>query len=331
MLASRSLVTMVWLTGCVNMSAPLVSIIVPTFNRAKYLQEAIQSIQQQSFQGWELVVIDDGSVDDTATILDRLCSIDPRINYRKQENRGSGAARNHGLSIAQGSYVAFLDSDDRYLPLGLETLVQAITAGHRRLIYGDYVVFDEADGTTKPIRASAPLARPRLALQFLIPRANPILPSATIVERRALEEIGGFDETFRTGQAVELWSRFTRRHDIHRLGKQVTVYRRHPGQVTRDLVQRRLDYDRIGLKTLNSIDPAEWFPAESPIKTAQGLDDLYRLLMGGKFALVDTALRILQRAQQLAPSQGRMKTIDALERNADALLEKRYGTALRAL
>lgn len=309
---------------------PIVSIIIPTFNRAQYVQEAIQSVQLQGFQEWELIIIDDGSTDNTGEILDRLCLLDKRIHYRKQENRGSGAARNHGLSIAQGQYVSFLDSDDRYLPGGLEALVRAMVSGQRRLVYGDFVIFDESDKTSRAIRAAAPLERPRLALQFLIPRANPILPSATIVQRSALEEIGGFDESFRTGQVVELWSRFTRINDIHRLGRAVTVYRRHPGQVTKNLVQRRLDYDRIGLKTLASVDPTEWFPAETPIITAQALDGLAKRLLTGNFVLVDTALRILMSSQKIAPSAGRMKVINGLEQNADTLLKNRYGIALRA-
>lgn len=92
---------------------PAVSIVLPTYNRADVIGRALDSVHRQTFADWELIVVDDGSTDGTATLFQ---DSDPRIRYVRQENRGVYAARNRGLSLAQGRYITFLDSDDEWLP-----------------------------------------------------------------------------------------------------------------------------------------------------------------------------------------------------------------------
>src|SRR5262245_49674035 len=96
---------------------PLVSVVMPTYNRADTIQRAIKSVQAQTFADWELIVIDDGSTDDTAAFIDQS---DPRVKVIRQENRGFVGARNRGLSEGIGKYFAFLDSDDEWMPFHLE-------------------------------------------------------------------------------------------------------------------------------------------------------------------------------------------------------------------
>src|SRR6266851_7972183 len=94
---------------------PIVSVIIPTHNRRDFLPGAIASVLAQTFTDWELVVIDDGSQDDTASVIAPfLC--DPRVRYEVQPQQGRSAARNRGIQMARSEWVAFLDSDDRYLP-----------------------------------------------------------------------------------------------------------------------------------------------------------------------------------------------------------------------
>lgn len=104
---------------------PKVSIILPTFNRADTIMRAIRSAQTQTFADWELIVVDDGSKDDTAAIIG---NVDPRITVIRQENRGMTEARNTALRAAQGDYFAFLDSDDEFLPHHLELCVAFLDA-----------------------------------------------------------------------------------------------------------------------------------------------------------------------------------------------------------
>jgi glycosyltransferase involved in cell wall biosynthesis len=103
----------------------LVSIIMPTFNRADTIKRAIRSVQAQTFTDWELIVVDDGSTDDTAA---RIEGCDPRLKLIRQENQGTAGARNTGLRASAGSYIAFLDSDDEWLPHHLELCVRFLEA-----------------------------------------------------------------------------------------------------------------------------------------------------------------------------------------------------------
>ena len=106
---------------------PRVSVILPTFNRARFLPEAFASIRDQSFEDWELVVVDDGSTDQTAEVVADLSrSLHQPVVYRRQENQGAYGARNTGLDLARGAYIAFFDSDDLWLPQHLSRSVAAL-------------------------------------------------------------------------------------------------------------------------------------------------------------------------------------------------------------
>lgn len=111
----------------VSSDRPAVSIILPTYNRAKFLPQAFPSIRSQTFTDWELIVVDDGSTDDTAAVVaERTREWSQPVRYVRQENQGAYGARNTGLDLACGEYVAFFDSDDVWLPEYLERLVTAL-------------------------------------------------------------------------------------------------------------------------------------------------------------------------------------------------------------
>ena len=110
------------------MSAGKVSVIIPTFNRAYCLPTALGSLQQQSYPDWEAVVVDDGSTDGTAALLEKLGHEDPRIRYHYQSNAGVSAARNAGLRLSSGAYVGFLDSDDAWEPWKVAAQVACFAA-----------------------------------------------------------------------------------------------------------------------------------------------------------------------------------------------------------
>jgi len=127
------------------MAQPAVSVIVPTFNRAPLLPRALDSIIAQTYDDWEIVLVDDGSTDDTPAVADRYAQrLGDRITVLRQDNRGSSAARNRGIEASRGRYVAFLDSDDEFALTKLER--QMALFGRRRelgLVYADYAYVDE--------------------------------------------------------------------------------------------------------------------------------------------------------------------------------------------
>src|SRR5437870_12319582 len=106
-----------------SQSQPLVSIIVPSYNYAHFIGEALQSIQSQTYSNWECIVVDDGSTDDTGALVRQLAEKDGRIKYVRQENRGLAAARNAGMANSEGVYFQFLDADDLLEPQKLERQV----------------------------------------------------------------------------------------------------------------------------------------------------------------------------------------------------------------
>jgi glycosyltransferase involved in cell wall biosynthesis len=136
--------------------APYISVITPTFNRARLLPRAIESVLVQSFDDLEYIIVDDGSTDNTHKEIRELIESDSRIHYHRSENKGTAMARDLGCSIAKGSYITFLDSDDEYLPNHLESRVAIISAQpaiellHGGVeIIGDPFVADKDDPSRK--------------------------------------------------------------------------------------------------------------------------------------------------------------------------------------
>lgn len=130
----------------------LVSIIVPCYNAASTIERAIRSVRQQSVEHWELILVDDGSSDDTAARISSIC--DSRIRLIHQENQGPSAARNHGMDLAQGEWLCFLDADDTLLPEALSTLLSAVTPDTDIVVgcYQDITDTGSGEASSAPVR-----------------------------------------------------------------------------------------------------------------------------------------------------------------------------------
>ena len=205
-----------------------VSVVIPCFNQAHYLGEAIESVLAQTLEGAELVVVDDGSADNSFEVAGRY----PGLNRLRQENRGVAAARNAGLAASGGCYVVFLDADDRLMPdaleLGTEMLATrpqaAFAAGMSRDIRGDGAPIESR---LQPL-VTADHYRRLLEGCF-------IWSGSSVVHRRtALEHIGGFDQSFSAADDYDLYLRIAREFPIHCHDSVVTEYRRHGSNTTRD-------------------------------------------------------------------------------------------------
>jgi glycosyltransferase involved in cell wall biosynthesis len=135
----------------VTSGRPVVSIILPTYNRAPFLDEAFESIRRQTLADWNLIVVDDGSTDDTATVVERWKTRLPNLIYVRQDNRGAYGARNTGLDRSTGNFVAFFDSDDLWLPHHLERSVAACeTAPELDWVYAACRSVDAAGREVQP-------------------------------------------------------------------------------------------------------------------------------------------------------------------------------------
>jgi glycosyltransferase involved in cell wall biosynthesis len=178
----------------------LVSIIIPTYNRAKLLKEAVDSVLTQTYRDLEIIVVDDGSTDETSALM---ATYGERVRYIRQENAGVSAARNRGICASTGKYIGFLDDDDTYLATKIERQVEYLTK-HPEIgfVHCRYYVMDEAGNYLHKIG--------------LLPEGN-VLPellcrnflwmSAPLISRACLEQVGGFDEHLSTAADYDLWLR----------------------------------------------------------------------------------------------------------------------------
>ena len=179
-------------------SSPLVSVIVPTYNRAEVISGAVESVLAQTYKNIEIVVVDDGSTDDTQAKLEEYAG---RIRVVRQANRGPAAARNHGIQVALGEIIAFLDSDDLWLPTKLARQVALLTAGgdsvpcclcnaRLRSAHGDDELSFHVAQIYPPFEQGIWLNPAEvLATRFVF------FNQAVAVRRWALDKIGGFDES----------------------------------------------------------------------------------------------------------------------------------------
>ena len=202
-------------------SVPPVSVIIPTYNSASSLRAAIQSVLDQSYSEFEVLVIDDGSTDDTEGVVR---SFDNHVSYFRQENRGAGAARNHGIARCHGKYVAFLDSDDLWLPTKLAEQIPILDRDAEiGLAYTDWAVVPE-QGEPEPSYLSSQPAASGYVFDQLV-QCGFILTSGTVVRRSCLDEIGNFDEDLSIAQDYDLWLRISYRWKVALLNKPLVIKR----------------------------------------------------------------------------------------------------------
>jgi glycosyltransferase involved in cell wall biosynthesis len=221
--------------------AALVSVVTATYNTAPYLEQAIASILAQDYPAWELIIVDDGSTDDTGAILDRYAN-DPRITVIRQPNRGQAAAKNRGIAAAQGRYVGFCDADDAWLPDKLTRQVPCFdAAGRIGVVYGESLWID-AQGRPLP---AIPMRRHsgRVTAELLVDNFVPF-PTA-LIRRDVLQEAGGFDETLSMAIDNDLWLRISIRHEFLHLPVPLAYYRIWPGQMSHRTGERLDNFFRI--------------------------------------------------------------------------------------
>jgi len=225
---------------------PVVTALITTYNRAKYLTIAIESVLHQSFRDFELLILDNSSKDETESIVKGFN--DARLNYIKHEPLNISQARNLGVRKAAGEFVAFLDDDDEWLPQKLARQVAFFQKADPNvaLVYGGFIRFD-AEGhefhTYEPWQRGKVL-RSLLLLEgeFTGSASNPMLRKSTVLE------LGGFDEEVRTGEDWELYLRLAEKYEVDLIPDPVVRIRHHFGARLGDRLGDYLDLERRVLK-----------------------------------------------------------------------------------
>jgi hypothetical protein len=206
---------------------PLVSVVIPCHNSARYLSESVDSVLAQTYPAIEIIVVDDGSTDETSTVARTL-----PVEYVYQPNRGVSAARNAGIRHSHGKYILFLDYDDRLLPravgIGVRLLEEhpecGMAVGEHRYI--------AADGT--PLGSSRKQASGRDHYEMLLEHNFVETPCSALHRRSSLIVTGPFDETLHGGEDHELYLRIARQGPLIAHDKEVSEYRLHGSSSSRN-------------------------------------------------------------------------------------------------
>ena len=202
-----------------------VSVVIPAYNYARFLPDAIASVLAQPYSAMEVIVVDDGSTDETPAVLAGIA--DPRLRIIRQKNSGLSAARNTGIREARHPFIAFLDADDRWA----ENFLPIVMARFRELP-GDFAIVTgssqrmTADGrlVEKP-RSLTPPPLTLTARDFIL--VNRMFPSAVVARRSTLIECGGFDTTLRSSEDRDMWIRMTTHHRAAYIQQTLAHIRRH--------------------------------------------------------------------------------------------------------
>lgn len=219
-----------------NIIIPVVSVIMPAFNASKYIQESICSVIAQTYSNWELIIVDDGSTDNTANIILKNCTLDTRIKYFYQENGKQGKARNLGISHSKGKYIAFLDADDIWCPEKLEIQLEEIVAQNVDLVFSDSYIFDNENifDRTKRMHTANHIFKGEDGLKlFLTGNKIPILTVLTKKEKIAL--VANFSEilTIQNAEDYHLWLKMLLNDFVfYGSEKILTFYREHDESAT---------------------------------------------------------------------------------------------------
>ncbi|MCA1594055.1 MAG: glycosyltransferase [Acidobacteria bacterium] len=208
---------------------PEVSVIIPFYNRVQWLAEAVQSVLNQTYTDFEIILVDDGSVEEIPPHIIE----DSRVRYVRQENRGASAARNHGIRLARGNYVAFLDSDDLFLPVKLEKQVAYMDAHRDILLTHTSYQRMSGEGEDREVINSGRFSG-RINSEYLF---NCGMATPTVMIRRdALDEKMKFEESVQVGQGEDtiFWLTFATKFEIVGIDEPLTKVRIHGNNVMLD-------------------------------------------------------------------------------------------------
>lgn len=207
---------------------PEVSVVIPTYNRQSLVQDTIDSVLRQTFADLELIVVDDGSTDDTERVLlDRYGS---RIRYVYQENQGESAARNHGIDLARGLYIGFVDSDDLWHPDKLKHQVGVLKANSAIGLVSTQAYWMNFKGLLLcripdgEGRRNDTITWAELVLDNVVAGGG----SSALIRTECLERAGGFDQSIRFGEEWDLWIRIAHDYQVFQIPTPLVYYRLNP-------------------------------------------------------------------------------------------------------
>lgn len=252
-------------------TSPLVSVIIPTYNRCTVLGRSMDSVLSQTFTDYELIVVDDGSNDGTGDLLD---SYSESAMVIRQENRGVSAARNTGILASKGEFVALLDSDDTWLPKKLERQVAFFDAYPEALICQTEEIWvrngKRVNPKTRHLKFSGMIFEKTLPLCL-------VSPSAVMMRRSLINEVGLFDESLPACEDYDLWLRITWKYPVHLIDTALIV--KHGGHA--DQLSGMPELDKYRIQSLVRILKQGCLSEKQQAAALATLTDKCRVYAGG--------------------------------------------------
>jgi glycosyltransferase involved in cell wall biosynthesis len=220
------------MSGNIGYMSDLVSVIIPNYNHAQYIGEAIQSVLGQKYRNFEIIVVDDGSTDNSRAVV---AEFGTQVRYIWQENRGLSAARNTGIKAANGAYISLLDADDIYEPSFLSALVSILEAN--REFAGVYCGYQFVDHLNHPL----PQREDRLISEGRLFQAlaggNFLVPESVLVRHSCYGSAGPFDESLNACEDWDMWLRIASQYKISGTNQILTRHRILPGSMSTDPIR----------------------------------------------------------------------------------------------
>lgn len=225
---------------------PLVSVVIPTYRHREFVLETLNSVWAQTFKDYEVIVVNDGSPDDTAEVLRPLREAG-RIRYLEQPNAGQAAARNRGLAEARGEFIAFLDDDDLWPPEKLQWQVAGLRqAPELGCLGGTCLKFEVAP----PVPVPQGQGRMSIDYESLFDGSPFISPGQVLIRKCSLQVVGGFDENVWGADDLDLYMRLSRISGMVRQDRVALYYRLHPGNASKQLERMLLNCKKVVHKHL---------------------------------------------------------------------------------
>jgi glycosyltransferase involved in cell wall biosynthesis len=257
-----------------------VSVVIPTYNYGRFIDGAIRSVLEQTRPPDEIVVVDDGSTDDTARVVE---GFGDAVKYVRQNNAGVCAARNRGVAESHGDLIAFLDADDLWEPACLEMLLAKFTGDERiGLVHCGMREFDDASGQT--IRIVLEGGEDRLAENLLL-WEGPVIagPCSVIVTRTAFDDVDGFDTQMKVGEDWDFYYRIARKFQVRFVPQLLVHYRSHANAAHRNVAEMERGMLRFYEKAFSTVD-------ESVLKLKRrALGNFHKVMAGSYFRAGDHA------------------------------------------
>lgn len=225
-------------------NTPLVSVIMPAYNAANFIQEAIDSVILQTFSNWELIIIDDGSTDTTAEIIAIYINKDNRIKYFYQQNQKQSKAKNLGISHASGTYIAFLDADDICFPERFAKQVAFLEENHDIVVCGSWFSIIGSDRIVK-------LPEHHDAIKLALLKGNCMAHSSIMIRKKILAEFPlVFEKSKEPAEDYDLWARLVLKGRLHNLQEVLLDYRTHINQLSK---KQNIKQKQSALETKRSL------------------------------------------------------------------------------